>query len=170
MPVLRTSSQTSVQRLGKSCKPRLDVSRAASCRDQALLAFAARLWCPEVGLAASLFHEPSIEEENPHLPCWLLGGPRVAAGWCWCEHAPTEPRLGRHTHADVDAGSSVPVRACLPSHTQTCSYLLSFGAVLTRAAPRTLLCSQTRRRRSHGAGLFLGALRRILSVVQMLES
>lgn len=43
----------SVECLRKSCKPQLDVSRVVCLRphaDQALLAFAARFWCPEVGL------------------------------------------------------------------------------------------------------------------------
>jgi len=154
-----------MQHSGKSCKPRLDGSRAASRSDQALLALAERLRCPEVGLA-----EPSVGEENPRGPCpaALLGGLHAAAGRCWCEHAPAEPRLGRPTHADMGAGGSVPVRACLPSHPRTCSYLHGFGVVLTQTALCTPLCSQTQR--SHGAGLFLGALLRISSVVQMLES
>ena len=43
----------SVECLRKSCKPQLDASRVVCLRphaDQALLAFAARFWCPEVGL------------------------------------------------------------------------------------------------------------------------
>lgn len=43
----------SVECLRKSCKPQLDMSRVVCLRphtDQALLAFAVRFWCPEVGL------------------------------------------------------------------------------------------------------------------------
>lgn len=53
MSAVGTLPQLSVERLRKSYKPRLARGRAACLwphADQALLAFASRLRCPEVGL------------------------------------------------------------------------------------------------------------------------
>lgn len=71
----------SVERLRKSCKPQLDASRVACLRphaDQALLAFAARFWCPEVGLLNLL--SQALNERTGVLPSplccrvgWLAG-------------------------------------------------------------------------------------------------
>lgn len=78
-------------------------------------------------------------------------------------------RLSRHTHANMDANRPVLVRACSPSQRQTCSYLHSSRLLLAQAHAYTLLRSQATEL-SHSTGLFLGALLRIVSVFQMLES
>lgn len=78
-------------------------------------------------------------------------------------------RLSRHTHAGTDANRAVLVRACSPWQRQTCSYLHSSGLVPAQARADMLLRSQATEL-SHSAGLFLGALLRIVSVFQMLES
>lgn len=73
-------------------------------------------------------------------------------------------RLGRRTHANTDANGAVLVRACSPCRGRR---------VRVRTAPGlyTLLHSQTwAAEQSHSTGLFLGALLRIVSMLQMLES
>lgn len=80
-------------------------------------------------------------------------------------------RLSRHTHANMDANRPVLVRACSPSQRQTCSYLHSSRLLPAQAHAYTLLRSQAQATElSHSTGLFLGALLRIVSVFQMLES
>lgn len=82
-----------------------------------------------------------------------------------------DPRLSRRTHANMDANRPVLVRACSPSQRQTCSYSHSSRLVPAQAHACMLLHSQTQATElSHSAGLFLGALLRIVSVFQMLES
>lgn len=67
----------SVECLRKSCKPQLDVSRVVCLRphtDQALLAFAVRFWCPEVGLLNLL--SQALNERTgifPSLLCCRVG-------------------------------------------------------------------------------------------------
>lgn len=80
-------------------------------------------------------------------------------------------RLSRHTHANMDANRPMLVWACSPSQRQTCSYSHSSRLVPAQAHAYMLLRSQTQATElSHSAGLFLGALLRIVSVFQMLES
>lgn len=53
-------------------------------------------------------------------------------------------RLSRHTHMNMDANSSVLVRACSAPQTQTCSHSHSFRVLLAQTPSCMLLCSQTR--------------------------
>lgn len=116
----------SAERVRKRGEPQPDGSRAACLRPrahQALLAFAAGVWCPEVGLPPLLSQVRT--RSSAVLPAPLRCGLRLAAGWpcrAWGPRRPAghlaraEARQGRVCHGTVPPGQGQgPGRDCRPS-------------------------------------------------------
>lgn len=132
----------SAERLRKSCKPQLDASRVACLRphaDQALLAFAARFWCPEVELLNLL--SQALKERTGVLPALLCR----RAGW----PAGLPPGPGDSgTSQDSLVGAEAKRRERCPAVSQGRGHGRAAVAAAGERLPRSLTPTR-RHRRAH---------------------